>query len=54
MIDVHAHVLPGVDDGAKDMEESVQMLLKLALWALQVLLPRPIIIEEENSMVWKN
>lgn len=30
MIDVHAHILPGVDDGAKDMEESVQMLLKLA------------------------
>lgn len=30
MIDVHAHVLPGLDDGARQMEESVQMLRKLA------------------------
>lgn len=26
MIDIHSHVLPGVDDGAKDMEEAVGML----------------------------
>lgn len=30
MIDVHAHILPGVDDGSRSMEESVQMVLKLA------------------------
>lgn len=30
MIDVHAHVLPGVDDGARDMNESVRMLKILA------------------------
>lgn len=29
IIDIHAHVLPGVDDGSRTMEESVQML-KLA------------------------
>ncbi len=28
-IDIHAHILPGVDDGAKTMEESIDML-KLA------------------------
>lgn len=27
MIDIHAHILPGVDDGASNMKESVQMLL---------------------------
>ena len=26
MIDIHAHILPGVDDGASKMKESVQML----------------------------
>lgn len=25
MIDLHCHILPGVDDGAKDMEESIAM-----------------------------
>ncbi|NBI29320.1 tyrosine-protein phosphatase [Chengkuizengella marina] len=25
MIDLHSHILPGIDDGAKDLEESVQL-----------------------------
>lgn len=29
MIDIHSHILPGIDDGSKDMEMSVKML-KLA------------------------
>jgi len=28
MIDIHAHILPGVDDGASDMEESTKILEK--------------------------
>lgn len=30
MIDVHSHVLPGVDDGARNMDESICMLKALA------------------------
>ena len=26
MIHIHTHILPGVDDGARDIEESVEML----------------------------
>jgi len=25
MIDIHAHILPGLDDGAKNWEQSLQM-----------------------------
>src|SRR3954465_1293240 len=26
MVDIHSHILPGLDDGAQSMEESVEML----------------------------
>ena len=26
LIDIHSHILPAVDDGAKSMEESLEML----------------------------
>ena len=29
MVDVHAHILPGVDDGSRDMEETLAMLQKV-------------------------
>jgi len=28
MIDIHAHILPGVDDGASNMEEALKILEK--------------------------
>lgn len=28
MIDTHAHIIPGVDDGAKDIEESIYLINK--------------------------
>ncbi len=31
MIDIHSHILPGIDDGAKDMEDAIA-LLQLQKW----------------------
>ena len=30
MVDIHSHILPGIDDGSKSMEESVEMLKRAA------------------------
>src|SRR5450755_2798786 len=30
MIDIHSHILPGLDDGSKSLEESVEMLRQAA------------------------
>src|ERR1035441_3996320 len=30
MIDIHSHILPGLDDGSKSLEESVAMLRQAA------------------------
>ncbi|MBQ5660474.1 MAG: protein tyrosine phosphatase, partial [Lachnospiraceae bacterium] len=29
MIDIHAHILPGVDDGARSMEEACELVNRL-------------------------
>ncbi len=41
MIDLHAHVLPGVDDGARDLAESVEMLRLAAADGTRVLCATP-------------
>lgn len=33
--DYHCHILPGIDDGAKDIEESVFLAQKLVEWGFE-------------------
>ncbi|MCL6479808.1 MAG: hypothetical protein K6T65_15645 [Peptococcaceae bacterium] len=33
MIDLHAHVLPGLDDGAPDLGEALSMACRTSPWA---------------------
>lgn len=41
MIDLHCHILPGVDDGAKTMEESVAMARMAALTGTKTIVATP-------------
>ena len=41
MIDLHAHVLPGVDDGARDLAESLDMLRLAAADGTKILCATP-------------
>lgn len=34
-IDIHSHILPGIDDGAKTLEESVQLVSEMAGWGFE-------------------
>lgn len=36
LVDYHAHILPGIDDGAKSVEESMEMLQESARQGVQI------------------
>ncbi len=40
-IDFHSHILPGIDDGAKDIEESVKLLDNMAADGVDVVVATP-------------
>lgn len=41
MIDIHTHILPGVDDGSKDVEESIKMLGILSAQGVDTVVATP-------------
>lgn len=41
MVDIHSHVLPGIDDGAKDMEMSLEMLRIAASSGIKKIIATP-------------
>ncbi|PFN80590.1 tyrosine protein phosphatase [Bacillus sp. AFS076308] len=41
MIDLHCHILPGIDDGAKDLSESIKMARKAVEQGIQTIVATP-------------
>lgn len=49
MIDIHSHILPGMDDGSRDEAESLAMLENLAAQEVSAVIATPHFYAEENS-----
>lgn len=52
MIDIHAHVLDGVDDGSKNMDMSLDLLRLAAASCTTDIIATPHIIEGANHLPW--
>ena len=51
MIDIHTHVLPYIDDGAKDNLEAIKMTECMERQGVQMAICTPILILQNNP--WK-
>ncbi len=43
-IDIHSHLLPGIDDGAKDIEDSISLITKMASYGIKNFITTPHIL----------
>lgn len=40
-VDIHSHLLPGIDDGAKDLDNSIELILKMRSYGINNLITTP-------------
>ncbi|MEB2783119.1 tyrosine-protein phosphatase [Algoriphagus persicinus] len=45
-VDMHSHLIPGIDDGSKTMEESLQLIKRLSGYGLRKIITTPHIMSE--------
>ena len=45
-VDMHSHLIPGIDDGSKNMEESIQLIKRLSGYGLRKIITTPHIMAE--------
>jgi tyrosine-protein phosphatase YwqE len=46
MVDIHSHLLPGIDDGVKTLEESIQVIQKFKFLGYQKLITTPHVLSD--------
>ncbi|MFC2109948.1 tyrosine-protein phosphatase [Bacteroidota bacterium] len=49
-VDIHSHLLPGIDDGAKTMEDSISLISKMDEYGIQNFITTPHVL----GSVWPN
>jgi tyrosine-protein phosphatase YwqE len=45
-VDIHSHLLPGIDDGAKDIDESIDLITKMRSYGIKNFITTPHIMGE--------
>lgn len=40
-VDIHSHLLPGIDDGAKDLEDSISLIMKMYSYGIKNFITTP-------------
>jgi protein-tyrosine phosphatase len=45
-VDMHSHLIPGIDDGSKSLEESLELIKRLSSYGLQKIITTPHIMSE--------
>ena len=40
-VDIHSHLLPGIDDGAKDLDDAVALISKMASYGIKNIITTP-------------
>lgn len=53
MIDIHSHILPGVDDGARSIEESIKILQKAADAGVTRIVATPHVLDVPSKSEWQ-
>ncbi|WP_343329160.1 tyrosine-protein phosphatase [Polaribacter staleyi] len=49
-VDIHSHLLPGIDDGAKDLDNSIELISKMASYGIKNIITTPHVLGD----VYKN
>jgi protein-tyrosine phosphatase len=54
LIDIHTHILPGIDDGAQSVEESLLILTAAVNAGVRAVVTTPHILDDPSKVDWKN